>query len=111
MRHRQRRGMLKMYYGVGEETGKSTAIDYCDINGAHFKPDEFLEKLFKEKSLNELMDKEVDIAKRKYSMTRGGGHSHIKMTRVLTGNFQKTPQKGTRISFDGRGSNFTCKRH
>ena len=65
VRHRQRRGMLKMYYGVGEETGKSTAIDYCDINGAHFKPEEYLEKLFKEKSLNELLDKEADIAKRK----------------------------------------------
>ncbi len=57
--------MLKMYYGVGEETGKSTPIDYCDINGAHFKPDAFLEKLFKEKSLTELMDKETDISKRK----------------------------------------------
>ncbi|KAL9983794.1 hypothetical protein ACROYT_G006024 [Oculina patagonica] len=63
VRHRQRRGMLKMYYGVGEETGKSTPIDYCDINGAHFKPDAFLEKLFKEKSLTELMDKETDISK------------------------------------------------
>ena len=65
VRHRQRRGMLKMYYGVGEEAGKSTAIDYCDINGAHFKPEEYLEKLFKEKSLNDLLDKEADIAKRK----------------------------------------------
>ncbi|KAM7431578.1 hypothetical protein ABFA07_017863 [Porites harrisoni] len=63
VRHRQRRGMLKMYYGVGEEAGKSTAIDYCDINGAHFKPEEYLEKLFKEKSLNDLLDKEADIAK------------------------------------------------
>ena len=65
VRHRQRRGMLKMYYGVGEESGKSTEIDYCDINGAHFKPEAFLEKLFKEKTLNELCDKETDISKRK----------------------------------------------
>ena len=65
VRHRQRRGMLKMYYGVGEESGKSTPIDSCDINGAHFKPDAFLEKLFTEKSLTELMDKETDISKRK----------------------------------------------
>ena len=65
VRHRQRRGMLKMYYGVSEESGKPAVIDYCDINGAHFKPDAFLEKLFKEKSLNELMDKETDISKRK----------------------------------------------
>ncbi|XP_074608971.1 vacuolar protein sorting-associated protein 51 homolog isoform X2 [Acropora palmata] len=63
VRHRQRRGMLKMYYGVGDESGKAAAIDYCDINGAHFKPEEYLEKLFKEKSLTELMDKEADISK------------------------------------------------
>ena len=71
VRHRQRRGMLKMYYGVGEEAGKSTAIDYCDINGAHFKPEEYLEKLFKEKSLNDLLDKEADIAKRKSGLSCG----------------------------------------
>jgi len=63
VRHRQRRGMLKMYYGVGEESGKSAVIDSCDINGAHFKPEAFLEKLFKEKSLNELHDKETEISK------------------------------------------------
>lgn len=65
LRHRQRRGMLKMYYGVGDESGNTTAIDYCDINGAHFKPEDYLEKLFKEKSLTELLDKEADISKRK----------------------------------------------
>ena len=65
VRHRQRRGMLKMYYGVGEESGKSTEIDYSDINGAHFKPEVYLEKLFKEKPLNDLMEKEVDVSKRK----------------------------------------------
>ena len=64
MRHKQRRGMLKMYYGVGEEGGKSTSVDPCDINGPHFKPEVYLEKLFKEKSLNELMDKEGDVSKR-----------------------------------------------
>lgn len=64
-RHRQKRGLLKMYYGVGEETGKPTAIDPIDINGAHFQPETYLEKTFKEKTLTELMDKEVDISKRK----------------------------------------------
>ena len=58
--------MLKMYYGVGEEGGKSTSIDPCDINGPHFKPEVYLEKLFKEKSLTELMDKEGDVSKRKH---------------------------------------------
>ena len=55
-----------MYYGVGEEGGKSTSIDPCDINGPHFKPEVYLEKLFKEKSLTELMDKEGDVSKRKH---------------------------------------------
>lgn len=59
-----------MYYGVSEEGGKATSIDPCDINGAHFKPDSYLEKTFKEKSLTELMDKEVDITKRMDSFTR-----------------------------------------
>ena len=65
VRHRLRRRVLKMYYGVGEESRKSTVIDYSDINGAHFKPEVYLEKLFKEKSLNDLMEKEVDVSKRK----------------------------------------------
>ena len=65
MRHRQRRRVLNMYYGVGEESGKSTVIDYSDINGAHFKPEVYLEKIFKEKSSNDLMEKEVDVSKRK----------------------------------------------
>lgn len=53
-----------MYYGVGEDGSQTSAIDPCDINGAHFKPDTYLEKTFKEKSLSELMDKEGDITKR-----------------------------------------------
>jgi len=63
-RHRQKRGLLKLYYGVGDEPGE-TPINPCDINGAHFKPDAYMEKLLKEKSLTELMDKETDITKRK----------------------------------------------
>ena len=62
-RHRQKRGLLKLYYGVGEEPGE-TPVNPCDINGAHFKPDAYMEKLLKEKSLTELMDKETDITKR-----------------------------------------------
>ena len=43
----------------------------------------------------------------------GGGHSPMKMTGVLVENFQKTPLKGTRISFCGRGFDFiyTPKRY
>lgn len=62
-RHRQKRGLLKLYYGVGDEAGDATVINPCDINGAHFKPDAYMEKLLKEKSLTELMDKETDITK------------------------------------------------
>ena len=53
-----------MYYGVGDEPGE-TPVDPCDINGAHFKPEAYMEKLLKEKSLTELMDKESDVTKRK----------------------------------------------
>ena len=53
-RHRQKRGLLKLYYGVGDEPGE-TPINPCDVNGAHFRPDAYMEKLLKEKSLAELM--------------------------------------------------------
>lgn len=51
--------MLKVYYGMEEETSGSPTIDPCDINGAHFDPEMFLSKLIKEKSLTELMDEEA----------------------------------------------------
>ena len=62
-RHRQKRGLLKLYYGVGEEGGEVASNPY-DINGAHFKPRDYMQKLLKEKSLTELMDKENDVTKR-----------------------------------------------
>ncbi|XP_022337186.2 vacuolar protein sorting-associated protein 51 homolog [Crassostrea virginica] len=58
--HRKKRhGMLKMYYGMEEETPGSSTVDPCDINGAHFDPDMYLSKLIKEKSLTDLMDEEA----------------------------------------------------
>lgn len=51
--------MLKMYYGMEEETPGSSTVDPCDINGAHFDPDMYLSKLIKEKSLTDLMDEEA----------------------------------------------------
>ncbi|ESP00450.1 hypothetical protein LOTGIDRAFT_173187 [Lottia gigantea] len=52
-----------MYYGVeGENPGAST-VDPCDINGAHFKPDIYLNKLIREKPLTELMDKENEMVR------------------------------------------------
>lgn len=87
-RHRQKRGLLKMYYGVGEETGKPTSLDPCDINGAHFQPETYLDKTFKEKTLTELMDKEGDISKRKdSSMIRGGSKILFRERCSVTGAF------------------------
>lgn len=53
--------MLKMYYGLNEDAQGGASLDPCDINGAHFKPDVYLGKLIREKSLTELMDKESEM--------------------------------------------------
>lgn len=50
-----------MYYGLEEDKPGAATLDPCDINGAHFKPDFYLSKLIREKSLTELMDKEADM--------------------------------------------------
>uniref|UniRef100_A0A0L8GS18 Vacuolar protein sorting-associated protein 51 homolog n=1 Tax=Octopus bimaculoides TaxID=37653 RepID=A0A0L8GS18_OCTBM len=55
--------MLKMYYGIDEEKLGMTTVDPCDIDGAHFKHDVFLNKLIREKSLTELMDRETDVVR------------------------------------------------
>lgn len=47
-RRRRVHGMLKLYYGLNEE-GKAEeqpkALDPCDINGPHFDPEHFLNKV------------------------------------------------------------------
>ena len=47
-RKRKVHGMLKLYYGLNEE-GKAeeqpTSLDPCDINGPHFDPEHFLNKV------------------------------------------------------------------
>uniref|UniRef100_A0A8P4K400 Vacuolar protein sorting-associated protein 51 homolog n=1 Tax=Dicentrarchus labrax TaxID=13489 RepID=A0A8P4K400_DICLA len=64
-RHRVH-GMLKLYYGLNEE-GKAEeqpeSLDPCDINGPHFDPELFLNKLRRECSLAELMDQETCMVK------------------------------------------------
>ena len=60
---RAKHGMLKMYYGIDEAKPGMGTLDPCDINGAHFKPDIFLTKLLKERSLTELMDKETEMVR------------------------------------------------
>ncbi|XP_057307111.1 vacuolar protein sorting-associated protein 51 homolog [Hydractinia symbiolongicarpus] len=57
---RRKRGLLKMYYGANEQQQQQNPYD---INQAHFQHDKYLDKLFKEKSLHELMDKESEIIK------------------------------------------------
>ncbi|KAF3841331.1 hypothetical protein F7725_007193 [Dissostichus mawsoni] len=65
-RKRRVHGMLKLYYGLNEE-GKveeeAQSLDPCDINGPHFDPEHFLNKLRRECSLAELMDQETCMVK------------------------------------------------
>uniref|UniRef100_A0A3Q2Z824 Vacuolar protein sorting-associated protein 51 homolog n=1 Tax=Hippocampus comes TaxID=109280 RepID=A0A3Q2Z824_HIPCM len=65
-RKRRVHGMLKLYYGLNEE-GKADeepqSLDPCDINGPHFDPEHYLNKLRKECSLAELMDQETCMVK------------------------------------------------
>ncbi|KAJ8348167.1 hypothetical protein SKAU_G00267560 [Synaphobranchus kaupii] len=64
-RKRRAHGMLKHYYGLNEEgkTDQPESLDPCDINGPHFDPEVFLNKLRKECSLAELMDQESCMVK------------------------------------------------
>ncbi|KAJ0004312.1 hypothetical protein NQD34_010526 [Periophthalmus magnuspinnatus] len=65
-RRRRVHGMLKLYYGLNEE-GKAAeqaeSLDPCDINGPHFDPELYLNKLRRECSLAELMDHETCMVK------------------------------------------------
>ncbi|XP_065071080.1 vacuolar protein sorting-associated protein 51 homolog [Rhopilema esculentum] len=60
---RKKRGILKLYYGISDQSTPGEDQDPHDINGAHFQYQSYLEKLFKEKALPELMDKETEIVK------------------------------------------------
>uniref|UniRef100_A0A673I934 Vacuolar protein sorting-associated protein 51 homolog n=1 Tax=Sinocyclocheilus rhinocerous TaxID=307959 RepID=A0A673I934_9TELE len=58
--------MLKLYYGLNEEgtaAEQAESLDPCDINGPHFDPEVYLNKLRKECSLGELMDHESCMVK------------------------------------------------
>uniref|UniRef100_A0A8C7USN3 Vacuolar protein sorting-associated protein 51 homolog n=1 Tax=Oncorhynchus mykiss TaxID=8022 RepID=A0A8C7USN3_ONCMY len=59
-------GMLKLYYGLNEEgktVDQAESMDPCDINGPHFDPEVYLNKLRRECSLGELMDQETCMVK------------------------------------------------
>lgn len=65
-RRRRVHGMLKLYYGLNEEGNpdeQPMSLDPCDINGPHFDPEHFLNKLRRECSLAELMDQETCMVK------------------------------------------------
>ncbi|XP_033633554.1 vacuolar protein sorting-associated protein 51 homolog [Asterias rubens] len=62
-RRRRKHGMLKMYYGLDDETGGDTSASPIDIDGAHFDSEIYLTKLMREKRLTELVDQEVDMVK------------------------------------------------
>ena len=66
-RRRRKHGMLKMFYGLDDETGGAQgSLNPVDINGAHFNPEVYLAKLMKEKRLTDLIDRESDMVKRMY---------------------------------------------
>lgn len=67
-RRRKAHGMLKLYYGLseGEATGHSAGsdpLDPTDLNGAHFDPEVYLDKLRRECPLAQLMDSETDMVR------------------------------------------------
>ncbi|XP_052424118.1 vacuolar protein sorting-associated protein 51 homolog [Carassius gibelio] len=65
-RRRRAHSMLKHYYGLNEEgkvTEQAESLDPCDINGPHFDPEVYLNKLRMECSLGELMDHESCMVK------------------------------------------------
>ena len=59
---RRKQDMLKMYYGSTNGEAASSS-DPCDINGANFQPDTYLNRLLKEKGLTDLMDKEMEMTR------------------------------------------------
>ncbi|XP_036618447.1 vacuolar protein sorting-associated protein 51 homolog [Trichosurus vulpecula] len=63
-RRRKAHGMLKLYYGLPEaEAATPDPRDPTDLNGAHFDPEVFLDKLRKECPLAQLMDSETDMVR------------------------------------------------
>jgi len=69
-RRRHRQDALKSYYSLADDPAPPPASEHaagtsgagsCDINGPSFEPDIYLNRLIKERSLNELMDKEAEM--------------------------------------------------
>ncbi|KAM9080110.1 vacuolar protein sorting-associated protein 51 homolog [Megaptera novaeangliae] len=67
-RRRKAHGMLKLYYGLSEveAAGRPAGpdpLDPIDLNGAHFDPEVYLDKLRRECPLAQLMDSETDMVR------------------------------------------------
>ncbi|XP_029467123.1 vacuolar protein sorting-associated protein 51 homolog isoform X2 [Rhinatrema bivittatum] len=62
-RKRKAHGMLKLYYGLPGSGEEKDPLDPTDVDGAHFNPEVFLNKLRKECPLPQLMDCEADMVK------------------------------------------------
>lgn len=62
LRKKNQRKMLKQFY-QGSSDGADAGFDPYDINGSDFNPDLYLNKLLKECTLTDLMDKEQEIYK------------------------------------------------
>ncbi|XP_032497914.1 vacuolar protein sorting-associated protein 51 homolog isoform X2 [Phocoena sinus] len=67
-RRRKAHGMLKLYYGLSEveAAGRPAGpdpLDPTDLNGAHFDPEVYLDKLRRECPLAQLMDSETDMVR------------------------------------------------
>ncbi|XP_030075225.1 vacuolar protein sorting-associated protein 51 homolog [Microcaecilia unicolor] len=62
-RKRKAHGMLKLYYGLPANGEEKDPLDPIDVDGAHFNPELFLNKLRKECPLPQLMDCEADMVK------------------------------------------------
>ena len=74
LEHRQKvHGMLKLYYGLSEleAVGRPAGLDPLDptdLNGVHFDPEVYLDKLRRECPLAQLMDSETDMVRQIWAL-------------------------------------------
>ncbi len=62
LKRKRRRGLLRMYYGVDENSSQH-AGDPMDIDKTAFQSQQYMEKLLKESSLNQLYLQEDKMKK------------------------------------------------
>ena len=72
MKRKRRRGLLRMYYGV-DEGSTQQASDPLDIDKTGFQSQQFMDKLLKESSLNQLYVQEDKMKKGRWGGAEGRG--------------------------------------